>query len=73
MLFFSKFKKREVLLKVAFIQKGLMNLLFLQTEEPNYFRELRFILSESNYVKQGLEAAHTSYLSSQSSFRSIHI
>ena len=29
-------------LKVAFIQKGLMRLSFLQTDEPNYFPELEF-------------------------------
>ena len=29
-------------LKVAFIQKGLINLSFLQTDEPNYFPELKF-------------------------------
>ena len=29
-------------LKVAFIQKGLMPLSFLQTDEPNYFPELEF-------------------------------
>ena len=31
-----------LLLKVAFIQKGLMLLSFLQTDEPNYFSELEF-------------------------------
>ena len=30
-------------LKVAFIQKGLVNLSFLQTNEPNYFPELNFL------------------------------
>ena len=29
-------------LKVAFSQKGLMRLSFLQTDEPNYFPELEF-------------------------------
>ena len=29
-------------LKVAFSQKGLMRLSFLQTSEPNYFPELKF-------------------------------
>ena len=28
--------------KVAFTQKGLVNLSFLQTEEPNYFPEFKF-------------------------------
>ena len=32
-------------LKVAFIQKGLVNLSFLQTDEPNYFPELNFWIS----------------------------
>ena len=32
----------ERLLKVAFIQKELMRLSFLQTDEPNYFPELEF-------------------------------
>ena len=31
-----------VLLKVAFSQKGLMHLSFLQTDELNYFPELEF-------------------------------
>ena len=31
-----------LMLKVAFIQKGLMNLSFLQTDEPNYSPELNF-------------------------------
>ena len=31
-----------LVLKVAFIQKGLVNLIFLQTDEPNYFPELKF-------------------------------
>ena len=30
------------LLNVAFIQKGLMRLSFLQIDEPNYFPELEF-------------------------------
>ena len=30
------------LLKVAFIQKGLMTLSFLQTDKPNYFLKLEF-------------------------------
>ena len=30
------------LLKVVFIQKGLMRLSFLQTDKPNYFPELEF-------------------------------
>ena len=42
-------------LKVAFIQKGLVNLSFLQTDVPNYFPELKFrfffILNGSNHVK----------------------
>ena len=29
-------------IKVAFIQKGLMSLSFLQTDEPNFFPELKF-------------------------------
>ena len=32
----------KALLKVAFIQKALVNLSFLQTDEPNYFPELIF-------------------------------
>ena len=32
----------DQLLKVAFSQKGLMRLSFLQTDEPNYFPELEF-------------------------------
>ena len=32
--------KAVFVLKVAFIQKGLMRLSFLQTDEPNYFPEL---------------------------------
>ena len=42
------------LLKVAFIQKGLMNLSFFLTDELNYFPELRFgiffVLNGSNHV-----------------------
>ena len=33
----------NVLLKVAFIQKVLMHLSFLQTDEPYYFPELIFL------------------------------
>ena len=32
--------------KVSFIQKGLVNLSFLQTDEPNYFPELKFFFSK---------------------------
>jgi hypothetical protein len=32
----------ESVLKVAFTQKGLMRLSFLQTDEPDYFPELEF-------------------------------
>ena len=32
----------QITLKVAFIQKGLMRLSFLQTDKPNYFPELEF-------------------------------
>ena len=32
----------KLLLKVAFIQKILMHLLFPQTDEPHYFPELEF-------------------------------
>ena len=39
-------------LKVAFIQKGPMNLSFLQTDKPNYFPELKFwIFSHSKWLK----------------------
>ena len=45
-------------LKVAFIQKGLMRLSFLQTGKPHYFPELKiwffFLLNGSNHVKKGL-------------------
>ena len=34
--------KKRGLLKVAFSQKGLMRLSFLQTGKPNYFPELKF-------------------------------
>ena len=48
-------------LKVAFIQKGLMCLSFLQRDKPNYYPELEFwfffILNGSNHVKYGHEAA----------------
>ena len=37
--------KNDDLLKVAFIQKGLMRLLFLQTDEPNYYPELEWLKS----------------------------
>ena len=44
-----------LLRKVAFIQKGLMRLSFLKTDEPDYFPELEFgfffILNGSNHVK----------------------
>ena len=36
-----KIKARGSLLKVAFSQKGLMGLSFLQTDEPNYFPKLK--------------------------------
>ena len=36
--------KKYPCLKVAFIQKGLMRFSFLQTNEPNYFPELEFVL-----------------------------
>ena len=35
-------KRKALQVKVAFIQKGLMDLSFLQTNEPNYFPELKF-------------------------------
>ena len=44
-------------------QKGLLDLSFPQTDEPNYFPELKFrsffyfILNGLNHVKKGLEAA----------------
>ena len=38
----QKFLTMVVLLKVAFSQKGLMRLSFLQIDEPNYFPELEF-------------------------------
>ena len=41
-LSFRNIDKTCKLLKVAFIQKGLMRLSFLQTDEPNYFPELEF-------------------------------
>ena len=34
--------KNRAPIKVAFSQKGLMRLSFLQTDEPNYFPELDF-------------------------------
>ena len=34
--------EKDYLIKVAFIQKGLMRLSFLQTGKPNYFPELKF-------------------------------
>ena len=37
---FKKFMNYK--LKVAFIQKGLMNLSFPQKDKPNYFPELKF-------------------------------
>ena len=46
---------------MAFFQKGLVNLSFLQTNVPNYLPELNFeflfILNGSNHVKLGPEAA----------------
>ena len=38
----QKIKNLSKLLKVAFSQKGLRRLSFLQTDEPNYFPELEF-------------------------------
>ena len=35
-------QEKSIVLNVAFIQKGLMNLSFPKTEKPNYFPELRF-------------------------------
>ena len=35
--------------KVAFIQKGLMHLSFLQTDEPNYFPGLEFRFFHSKW------------------------
>ena len=37
--------------KVGFFQKGLMNLSFLQTNEPNYFPELKFWFSFIKWLK----------------------
>ena len=38
----QKWTKKELSLKVAFSQKVLMCLSFLQTDKPNYFPELKF-------------------------------
>ena len=51
----KKPKATSVLLlkiKVAFIQKGLMRLSFLPTDEPNYFPELEFLFFfQSKWLK----------------------
>ena len=40
-----------LILKVAFIQKGLMRLSFLQTDEPNYFPELEFLCCSNAFFE----------------------
>ena len=38
----NSYVQNRVMLEVAFIQKGLICLSFLQSEKPNYFPELEF-------------------------------
>ena len=40
-----------IVLKVAFSQKRLMRLSFLQTDEPNYFPELKFRFFHAKWLK----------------------
>ena len=41
-----------VFVKVAFIQKGLMGLSFLQTGKPHYFPELKFSLKMAQIMSE---------------------
>ena len=60
-LVFSIKKLFKLALKMAFIQKVLMHLSFLQTDEPHYFPELEFWICDiskgSNHVKKEPEVA----------------
>ena len=45
-------QKWMIFFKVAFIQKGLICLWFLQTDKPNYFPELEFLFFSSFLMAQ---------------------